>query len=102
MLNFFCRMNLFKLKAICDDPEELIKHLTEWRLIPAATDYNCPNCGHLLYLTSDTNRPDGFQWKCRNVISPNKSKRRQCGNRISFRKGTFFERSKLSILQVNV
>lgn len=49
-------LNLFRLKAICDDKDAMIHSLKEWKLIPVEGEYACPTCGGLLHLVSDSSR----------------------------------------------
>lgn len=44
-------------------------------------------------------RVDGLRYKCKNNIISHK-KTQKCGSTLSFRSGTFFERSKLSLFKI--
>ena len=55
-----------------------------------ATEKNCDNCLNPMTLSSRYDITDGKIWRCS----------RPCNNRVSIRKGTFFENSRLPIATI--
>lgn len=88
-------LNLLKLNKICEDKDSLLENLCKWGLIPRTGSYPCKKCEGQLTLGADSSRIDGWHWYCTNKL---KKKGVKCGATREFRKGTFFARSKLSIL----
>uniref|UniRef100_A0A2A4JDY6 ISXO2-like transposase domain-containing protein n=1 Tax=Heliothis virescens TaxID=7102 RepID=A0A2A4JDY6_HELVI len=72
--------------AICSE-ERAIEAAKRWLLIPSQTP-RCPSCGRPMNAETNTNYKLGFRWRCR---------RAGCNIIRSPLKGTFFERSNVSI-----
>ena len=94
-------VNFKDILSLLNNNEGLVNKLLEWNLIPPLDSYPCPDCGNFLDLREHTHAPDGLRWVCSAKIQKKShSAYQRCDNRVAFRSGTFFERSKLSILQV--
>jgi hypothetical protein len=118
-------VNLIQLYELCKDKDKLLVQLRKWKLVPEVV--KCPRCRSDMELYADSNRceivffrcwfklkvcsgkysfrycrADGWRWFCRNKAWRQyaKSKPKPCGQTQEFRKGTFFEKSKLSIFQI--
>lgn len=80
-----------------DNGMALVRQLMEYGAIPKSGDYLCPK-GHKMVLRKDGNC---FKWRCNKVYRPYvKHKSIRCNYGVSIRKGTFFEKSHLSIGQI--
>lgn len=74
----------------------LIRKLMDYGAIPKEGTFKCPR-GHLYKLSQDRGN---IKWRCGVQYSLAKAKKRRCEYTASIRTGTFFENSKLSIVQI--
>ena len=94
-------LNLIKIYEISKDEDMLLQFLLKWNLVPKEGENLCPKCSGVLKLVRESDRDDGFRWRCFNKTAPySKAKRKICGTNVEFRFGTFFSRSKLSAFQI--
>ncbi|KAF0746580.1 DDE Tnp IS1595 domain-containing protein [Aphis craccivora] len=88
------------LWSVCNEDGPLsmpvIEQLQLWGLMTKNNSLKCKN-GHFANLCQ--HGADGFVWRCRQWLTVNKKKVR-CDFKQSIRKGTFFEKSHLSIYRI--
>ncbi|KAL1492574.1 hypothetical protein ABEB36_010814 [Hypothenemus hampei] len=95
------------IAKLCDgDKAALLEALQDWGLILREGGYPCPKRGTQLKLRPEDDRVDSWIWICSGYVQARKQKRQRCRTRVSFRTGTFFERtnelrtSHLSLFQI--
>ncbi len=89
-------LNLVKIYDICRDNDTLLENLQNWGLIPR--EKSCPKCGYGMSLMNV--KEDGWTWYCSNKISIRKQRATKCSQKVSMRKGSFFNRSHMSYFQI--
>ena len=94
-------VNIKFILSLINNTEARVNALVEWKLIPPTDSYPCPACGNFLELREHPSAPDGLHWVCSaKVQRTSHSAYQRCDKRVQFRFGTFFAKSKLSIVQV--
>ena len=82
------------------DKVVLLGKLREWKLVPQDGEYPCPKCDRPMKIYEASRTPEGWKWYCGAKIQRPKQTSKICIMEVLFRKGTFFENSKLSAFQV--
>ncbi|RZF42179.1 hypothetical protein LSTR_LSTR004328 [Laodelphax striatellus] len=96
------KLSLVVLKGWSDLKDKtLIEKCMEWGILKR--DVMCLACAPdkcKMTLRKDSNEIDGYRWRCNNVRSKRKQKRKRCTYSKSLRTGTFFEKSKLPMWKI--
>ncbi|XP_066990720.1 uncharacterized protein [Macrobrachium rosenbergii] len=87
-----CDINTFEIASICTDRESALNFLSVHKVLNI--NYTCPKCLSVLKLSSRN------QFRCDKVKRDSKGKAERCRVQVSAFKGTWFERSCLSIEKI--
>ena len=61
---------------------------------------NCEKCGGKMRLVNNSQNQHGCVWRCYNMISENNKKKKQCRQETAITKHSWFDRAKLSKMEV--
>lgn len=96
MSDHYNLLKIFRLTSGEEGELPLIRSLMDIGVLPAENVLKCPR-GHPLTLRKDDKT---YKWYCKAYITGSHSKPKKCQYSQSIRKGTFFEKSHLSITSI--